>query len=687
MILYSNEVEISLPVPHEILSAFQTPKDQDDSSGDDALDDGTPARELLLVAERIIPTPSEAEQSGIVKLSLKSIFSKLQTIPEDQQLDVIVAETDVMEEGTLQGVYNTEAKPAETYSESESLGNVEKEDHAFGDEHIIAVANESDRDATPNDALDQAPGDFTGEDDVYSELVGELDAAIFKDLGEIVSEKESLVKSEEVDEVESQPLIAEKADEVELEMASNVEGDPFVLGNTQDDNSSLNQPSELEVGSSNETPQVPNHGDDSCHATVYEQPEKVSNLNDGTEAYEKDKNFDKQSDFEFWDQDEKQHDEGLTKEDDFTPKEQNEISGQENVTEAEKEDFEDGNQPDHLEHVVNDVKGQEDETRENSSCLGTTDGVIPEMNEKDNSGNEGLSTALGGLESVEDGSARKSVDSEECEADEKNTQVSQETTSVCSEHLSGGSEDNDNNNVREPAKRNMEHEPDVKLQSENLKAVVAETVQGSDEAPNNVFMAKNGDTSPKETNDAEGGSGSVGWCREGDKSNEFFPSENGVCDGDRTLGRKAETEEPRIEDVGLHEPFEKETESISGFVDMGDLTDKTSGGATMEKEKPMKDGLLEETWSASSSCGSVKNDENKTNGIETTEMPTFEEGDLKVDALLLPRGSMEYDEGCTFDSENPYSESEECRAGEKDIIQGEVYSTVTSVRSRKNVNL
>ena len=107
LILYSNEVEFSLPVPHEILSALQPKNDQDDSAESGEVDDGSPARELLLVAERVNTWSSEPEQSRIVKLSLKSNFGRLQTIPEDRQLNVIVDDNEIMEDIPLQSVLNT----------------------------------------------------------------------------------------------------------------------------------------------------------------------------------------------------------------------------------------------------------------------------------------------------------------------------------------------------------------------------------------------------------------------------------------------------------------------------------------------------------------------------------------------------------------------------------------------------
>ena len=72
------------------------------------------------------------------------------------------------------------------------------------------------------------------------------------------------------------------------------------------------------------------------------------------------------------------------------------------------------------------------------------------------------------------------------------------------------------------------------------------------------------------------------------------------------------------ESCGVDEPLETQTEYVTS-----DLAEKASGKESVEKES-----LSEETWSASSSLGSVNTDDVDANSMGPTEMPTFEEKDL-----------------------------------------------------------
>ena len=387
LLSYSNEVEFSLPIPHEILSALQKPTGETDSSGRDSLDDGAPARELLLVAERINPTPSIAEQSSVEKLSVKSSFGKLQTIREGEQLDIIASETDVMDDLPLQdgldttGVVESEPTLAQTHSEFESLDNEGQNDVADGLRFNV-VPDEAPLDASSNVALSQSPvegvdeqpfeqqsdsknldeveeqsdsqerplvtdqgvqdgspkhtsegaeDDFSDKEDAYNKILGELHPSIFKDIDEFVSIKEPVVTSEETENPESQLPVVEGVNEAELEATEdNNQSDSLVLTNEPNGNRSFIETDEQAVGSCNEAPQLSHQGDDSLPANVAakvdEKPENVS-LDNGTEVNGIERSSDEESDSEFWDHAEKQSDEGMAQDGDVISHQENSISG------------------------------------------------------------------------------------------------------------------------------------------------------------------------------------------------------------------------------------------------------------------------------------------------------------------------------------------------------------------------
>ena len=387
LLLYSNEVEFSLPIPHEILSALQKPTDETESSGRDSLDDGAPARELLLVAERINPTPSITEQSSVEKLSVKSSFGKLQTIREGEQLDIIASETDVMDDLPLQdgldttGVVESESTLAQTHSEFESLHNKGRNDVAdglrfnvFPDEAPIdassnvalsqspvegvdaepieqqshskvldEVEEQSDsqerplvtdqgvQDGSPKHTSEGAEDDFSDKEDAYNKILGELHPSIFKDIDEFVSIKEPVVTSEETENPESQLPVVEGVNEAELEAtADNNQSDSLVLTNEPNGNRSFIETDEQALGSCNEAPQLSHQGDDSLPANVAakvdEKPENVS-LDNGAEANEMERSSDEESDSEFWDHGEKQSHEGTAQDGDVISHQENSISG------------------------------------------------------------------------------------------------------------------------------------------------------------------------------------------------------------------------------------------------------------------------------------------------------------------------------------------------------------------------
>ena len=727
LILYSNEVEFSLPVPHEILSALQPKNDQDDSAESGEVDDGSPARELLLVAERVNTWSSEPEQSRIVKLSLKSNFGRLQTIPEDRQLNVIVDDNEIMEDIPLQSVLNTtgdgecEAKSADTQAEIEETNGVEGQISAIVDENYVVVADETDLDALPY-SFEQVPYDSEGVDEGYDQPVDKLDEAIFRDLGEIISEKEPLAETENVCEGETQSPLVDKVHDVDLGEASNVEEATPVVINEQDHGSALSQPDTLEYGTSNQTHEDLIRDDGGGDVTVHENPE----ANVETEAFDKYENPGELNVCGFWNQEQKQGIEGSVIENDLTPEDHDEVSDHEvsknaagshvmseNVVYSHKNeensdegsDFEfrdEGGQVATVEKVQKDEGGEE--------CLDSTDRVTSERSQEvdDNTWDEDRLKASKDAENAEDWSEKKwhgdedqeagvvptkenaevkreaisvplkqssreikdtanaenndvdessdqsaeEVDSAEdcCETKsdsdenyetvivptEENAELNQEATREPLEQTSGANGDTvntKNSNEHKTSDQTMKHDET----SKKSEGMVAVTVKEPEES---LCIGPLGDnnTSPEEEQvERRSGSGTERH-REGDESNESCPRVNIAEDGDRILDAKVH------ETCGVHEPFKTQTEYLRS-----DLAEKASGEESMEKRSQGNFRLSEETWSASSSLGSVNNDDVDANRIGRTEMPTFEEKDLVDDAVPASFDNVGDDEGHALD--------------------------------------
>ena len=727
LILYSNEVEFSLPVPLEILSALQPKNDQDDSAESGEVDDGSPARELLLVAERVNTWSSEPEQSRIVKLSLKSNFGRLQTIPEDQQLNVIVDDNEIMEDIPLQSVLNTtgdgecEAKSADAQAEIEASNGVEGQISAIVDENYVVVADETDLDALPY-SFEQVPYDSEVVDEGYDQQMDKLDQAIFRDLGEIISEKEPLADTENVCEEEAQSPLLDKVHDVDLGQASNVEEATPVVINEQDHSSALSQPDTLEYRTGNQTHEDSIRDDGGGDVTVHENPEE----NIETEAFDKDENPGEVNVSGFWDQEQKQGIEGSVIENNLTPEEHDEVSDHkvsksaaashlmsENVVYSHKDeenseegsDFEFRNE---REQVATGEKVQKDEGSE--GCLDLTDRVTSESSEEvdDTTWDEDRLKASKDAENAEDWSEKKWHGDEDHEIGvvptKENAEVKQEAISVpvkqssreikdtanaenndidessdqsaedvdkaedCCETKSDGDENYETVIVpteenaelnqeatREPleqtsgtngdtvsTKNSNEHKTSDQTikhdeTSKKSERMVAVTVREPEES---LCIAPLGDnnTSPDEER-IEGRSGSgTERHREGDESNECCPRVNIAEDGDRILDAKVH------ETCGVNEHFETQTEYLRS-----DLAEKASGEESMEKRSQGHFRLSEETWSASSSLGSVNNDDVDANRIGRTEMPTFEEKDLVDDAVPASFDNVGDDEGHALD--------------------------------------
>lgn len=729
LILYSNEVEFSLPVPHEILSALQPKNDQDDSAESGEVDDGSPARELLLVAERVNTWSSETEQSRIVKLSLKSNFGRLQTIPEDQQLNVIVDDNEIMEDIPSQIVLNTtgdgecEAKSADTQAEIEASNGVEGQISAIVDERYV-VADETDLDALPY-SFEQVPYDSEGVDEGYDQPVDKLDEAIFRDLGEIISEKEPLADTENVCEGETQSPLVDKVHDVDLGEASNVKEATPVVINEQDHGSALSQPDTLEYGTGNQTHEDLIRDDGGGVVTVHENPEE----NIETEAFDKDENPGELNVSGFWDQEQKQGIEGSVIENDLTREEHDEVSDHEvsknaagshvmseNVVYSHKNEEKAANEENSDEgsdfelryergQVATGEKVQKDEGGE--GCLDSTNRVTSERSQEvdDNTWDEDrlkaskdaedcrekkwhgdkdhetgvvptkenaevkqeaisvpikqssreikdtANTENNDMDESSDQSAEDVDKAEDCcetksDGDknyetvivptEENAELNQEGTREPLEQTSGANGDTvstKNSNEHKTSDQTIKHDETSK-KSERMVAV---TVKEPEES---LCIAPLGDnnTSPDEERvERRSGSGTERH-REGDESNESCLSVNIAEDGDRILDAKVH------EICGVNEPFETQTENLRS-----DFAVKASGEESMEKGSQGNLRLSEETWSASSSLGSVNNDNVDTNRVGPTEMPTFEEKDLVDDAVPVSLDNVGGDEGHALD--------------------------------------
>ena len=80
---------------------------------------------------------------------------------------------------------------------------------------FVVVADETDLDALPY-SFEQVPYDSEGVDEGYEQAVDKLDEAIFRDFGEIISEKEPLADTENVCEGETQSPLVDKGHDVDL---------------------------------------------------------------------------------------------------------------------------------------------------------------------------------------------------------------------------------------------------------------------------------------------------------------------------------------------------------------------------------------------------------------------------------------------------------------------------------------
>ena len=365
VLLYSNEVEFTLPVPEEILSALHKPKGDED---DDLEDDDAPSRELLLVAERVIPESGVTEQSGIEKLSLKSVVSKLQTIPEDQRLDMMVTEADVenMENVPSTEHSDTAAEPPEGQSGLEFSDHLEEQtDATVVDEHIPVVENDAGLQDTPHDES------LLG-NDASGELVFDLDAAIFRDREESGSAKdanlEPLEEETKAEEIETQLLGRSTGD---AELGEHSDADKEILVNERSDDDSLDQQENDGNGLSKE---VPDQNEVTYQATNGNDKTEVELKLDNEAGTFGTERISEQSNSDFWDHGQKQHEEEIVREETVTPAEHSDVDGHSPSHELGQNDFE-CHAAGFQEHM--DIKTHDSDTRKrhNGQELGYSEGV------------------------------------------------------------------------------------------------------------------------------------------------------------------------------------------------------------------------------------------------------------------------------------------------------------------------
>ena len=365
VLLYSNEVEFTLPVPEEILSALHKPKGDED---DDLEDDDAPSRELLLVAERVIPESGVTEQSGIEKLSLKSVVSKLQTIPEDQRLDMMVTEADVenMENVPSTEHSDTAAEPPEEQSGLEFSDHLEEQtDATVVDEHIPVVENEAGLQDTPHDES------LLGNDS-SGELVFDLDAAIFRDREESDSAKDAnlgpLEEETKAEEIETQLLGRSTGD---AELGEHSDADKEILVNERSDDDSLDQQENDGNGLSKE---VPDQNEVTYQATNGNDKTEVELKLDNEAGTFGTERISEQSNSDFWDHGQKQHEEEIVREETVTPAEHSDFDGHSPSHELGQNDVE-CHAAGFQEHL--DIKTHDSDTRKghNGQELGYSEGV------------------------------------------------------------------------------------------------------------------------------------------------------------------------------------------------------------------------------------------------------------------------------------------------------------------------
>ncbi|PFX18395.1 Titin [Stylophora pistillata] len=637
-LLYSNEVEFSLPISEEILAgALQKTTAESYSGEGDKNQDGEAARELLLVAERVTSESCESEQSAEgEELSLKSVISKLQTIPEDQQLDVLAAEPDTDVE---QGVSSEEMDDLKTMLvDNELLHRLEKQENAAGDGLVPSGYEEAD--------VKDASADLSsplGEVETCTAVNVELDPAIFRGLDVSHRGTDSIVRSlvdSTEDERKASQLYEEVMDEATTGRESNVESytPTGIVYNELQEDVIVNQ---CVVRDHGPTVEQASEQDVGTQKTLENGEGKRTQLMDSDEQ-----SSSHETSADLWDHNEKQGDEDATKNENFIAKRdklnshaKSHVASQgstnhdragdngvqvswdndkpevESRKEPDQETVEDGSHFNDLGHDTFIAHSRRSEV--GKTDLFTSDGMSSEMaddcTEKvvcglpkhDASGERELQDSDTAIEDgnvrgargecvrkviLPDHRAQLTLERNKSEQPVKNRELKDE-------HHQG--ERDDIKSTRIQLQNACHEEVNGKRKNENLQEeLIAAAVEVLQDSLNNFTQVKHRAISVSEEKDDSKGAINE-RLKEGTNSEKVMCIENQSADLTR-----------QEMNYQIHGP------------------------------KNARDGnrheVVDDTWSAFSSNGSVKidNDRIMTVALETTEMPTFEEASVVGDPMF-----------------------------------------------------
>ena len=653
--LYSNEVEFSLPIPDEILSALENPEGQSDSLGRDGLDNGTPSRELLLVAERINSSSYNTSISNIEKLCVKSSFGKLQTIFEGDDVgdcdfkdkthegkhgdtEVNTNEgslevTSVDEEGhkvvtderfkeckvTTNGMLSNaplkqgpvDAEDGQQKSHSESLGQAESSSFL---QDLFPVDNQESIDSPLDETNKPSSEDFPEGNVTIDEPVSKSNASSFENHVDIVREKELIITAEEAVITKCQPSSAEDYDRAKLETDVKPKEVSSSFSTESNDNCSLDQIKEMHVPRSDESQQMSHKGKESLPIDESNGSNicSVNTANDDQQknAFEKGTKCDSEN-WNYYDE-----------EDAYTP-----------------------NEPE----AAITSKYFELAAGDSSFPAEKTEAEVAQTNEQATYSNDSENGAiLKASNALASGQKRNEMKEEENDTSE-NQETVVRSTNVLLENPS-------------------EHDgiPDVSYIQE---ARTLELNKVDDRVGDEESTMKNLNTSFENSKRLENYAlskeieGQVSEETAGQKM-EGYTDEFGEREGSHLEGR-----EERV--TGVEDVSDSVKTMVKSEASLNKSCKGNSDGAT-ENPEFINDELTDETWSKSSSCGSFE-DEEKTNVVAAAVMPTFEETDQLVDARSLPLGILGSDdvEGVKSDMDEKTETFRNCKEEEFNM-QGEI---------------
>ena len=624
MLLYSNEVEFSLPIPDDILSALETSEGQRDSLGRDGLDSDTRQRELLLVAERINSSSDNTSLSNIEKLCLKSSFGKLQTIFErddlrdcdfndkshegkhgdtevntnkgrvdvtsidDERREVVTDKRLKESKVTTNGMSSNasakqgpvDAEEEHQKSHSEFLGQVESSS-ALKDP--FPVDNHASIDSPLDETYRPASGDFQEESMAIDELVSKSDVSTFKNHVDVVREEAVIAKG--------QPSSDEDYDEDKLETDVKSKEVPSSFSIESNDNCRLDQNNDMHVSRSDESQQMSHKGQESLPIDEADgsNMSAVNTTNDDQQKNTFEKGM--QYDSENWNCNEKE-----------TVYMLNELEG--TVTSKYSE----------LAAGISSFPAEETEAK------------VEQTSEK----------------------ATYSDDSDESASGQKTNEIKEE----------------DNNTSQK--EQTVLHSTDVPL--ENPSELVGSYIEEARTFELNKVDDRAGDEESTMENPNK--------IFENSKQLENYPLSKEI-EGQVSQDAASQKMEGNMDEFGnrdfSHLEGREESDSVNTMVKSETSLNKSCKGnidGVRENTELINDELTDKTWSKSSSCVASEDEEN--NLAATAVMPTFEETDQLVDASSLPLGIVGNDkvEGVKYDTDEKTEKSSSCKEEELNM-QGE----------------